>query len=175
MMGWIRNLLKSDVTDVSLSRETSVTTATAEGHIFTKAEILEMAHRAIEEQLRQNREYEENRHLEPDYRLAEAIDAVFIRGQKTAVHIRELQRHRDICAFWASVKAGGHSAIEEERKRIRDAKTAMRRSDIPLIRHQSKDQCRVVQTLLPTYRAWGIMLIDAGAVSEAVRHSHTSL
>ena len=163
MNGWLRNLLKSGDKDASASPDASTT---QQEHIFTKQEIHEMAHRACDEQKRQHREYESTRHLESDYRLATAIRAVCLNGQKTDEHIRELLKSVEVCAYWASVKMGGPSAMDEEAKRLSDAKTAMRRSDVPLTRHQSKDPCRVIQSLLPTYRGWGDMLMQAGVAPD---------
>lgn len=73
------------------------------------------------------------------------------------------QKHRDmlladtaLAVYWASVVLGGEAAWDEERQRNRD------------YQRQSGDwKCRVspayvIRDLLPTYRAWGRMLIEGG-------------
>lgn len=83
--------------------------------------------------------------------------------------VREPDRRRiladpQVSAFWASVVDGGDNAWREEKERIvRRGKEGAGNAD----RTAADWDSTTVRSLLPTYRAFGQMLIDAGVVPDS--------
>ena len=65
-------------------------------------------------------------------------------------------------AFWKSVAATGPEAWQEEKLRVKRVEEAALDSDDPEVRLLALD-AYAVRSLMDTYRAWGQMLLDAGA------------
>lgn len=70
-----------------------------------------------------------------------------------------------LAAFWTSVARGGREAWAEERERIR--MTRMERvAGMPVEFRRDVSTSGAIRSLLPLYRMWGRVLIDANAAPD---------
>jgi hypothetical protein len=73
---------------------------------------------------------------------------------------------RALAAFWVSVVGAGDEGFAEERRRIRDRQREATRATEPDERLAAIEG-EAIKALLPTHRAWGLALVEAGAISDA--------
>ena len=74
--------------------------------------------------------------------------------------MRRLEADPQVLAFWRSVAASGPDGWREERRRVKEVENEAVRSPDPVERLLALD-VNAVRSLLPTYRAWGRMLMGA--------------
>jgi hypothetical protein len=84
--------------------------------------------------------------------------------------LRELDRERlladrALAAFWLSVVQAGDDGWREERKRIFDRQQEALRSIDPVERLNALE-LDAIKSLLPVWRAWGQVLIDADVIED---------
>lgn len=72
---------------------------------------------------------------------------------------------RALAAFWVSVVGAGDEGFAEERRRIRDRQREATRATEPDERLAAIEG-EAIKALLPTHRAWGLALVEAGAVTD---------
>lgn len=81
----------------------------------------------------------------------------------TAVRDRALLfSDHPLAAYWLSVSHGGEPAWDEELARLRRAKAAIVQ-ELPSELRLGMSDTGAVKGLMPLYRQWGAMLLDAGA------------
>lgn len=106
------------------------------------------------------------RAADPDYRLARIIVRLLrAGGDRGPLRCRPGDRDRlgddpELEAFWQSVAHAGPDGWREERQRVMAAERQASASDGPGTRLLMLD-IHAVKSLLPIYRAWGRMLLDA--------------
>lgn len=72
---------------------------------------------------------------------------------------------RPLAAYWLSVSRGGQEAWDEELARLRRTKAGIVKG-LPLEHRLGVSNTGSIELLIPLYRQWGTMLLDAGAVPD---------
>ena len=103
-----------------------------------------------------------------DYQLARVIVRLIRKGGEAgSLRCRVADRpllsaDPAVEAFWKSVAAAGPEAWQEEKRRVKRVEEMALDSDDLDVRLLALD-AYAVRSLMDTYRAWGQMLLDAGA------------
>lgn len=111
------------------------------------------------------------RAADPDYQLARIIVRLLrAGGDPGLLRCRPGDRDRladdpELEAFWQSVAQAGPDGWREERQRVRATERQASETADPRTRSLMLD-VHAVKSLLPTYRAWGRMLLDADTTSK---------
>jgi len=111
------------------------------------------------------------RQLDGDRRLASAVASLLRGGGAKAVGTlhpaqkRRLLRDRELAAYWVSVARAGDAGWAEERTRVRQHQHRALRSSEPEKRLGAFER-EAIRRLVPQWRAWGRLLLEADAVPE---------
>jgi hypothetical protein len=108
-----------------------------------------------------HRACQRRRNADPDNRLALVVKNLIFNGRPNRFDAPRLAADPQLAAYFDSVAEAGPMAFMEERRRIiRLLENAVRHADIQGNRYPVFD-ADAVKELLPVWRAWGQILIDA--------------
>jgi len=115
-----------------------------------------------------------------DYGLARAIVRLLGRGGSErcaglmAGERRRLNADPDVAAYWQSVEDAGDDGWREERERIRNVERLATKTNSEH-GHLLMLDVYAARSLMPTYRAWGRILIEAGLSNEPSTHQRVPM
>ena len=107
------------------------------------------------------------RQADSDFQLARVIIRLLRAGGDAGplrchrVDLKRLEADPAVAAYWRSVAAAGSEGWREERQRLKAVATEAAASADPVERQLALDT-NAILNLVPTYRAWGAMLLQAG-------------